>query len=57
MTAPPDDCLVRNEWICGAYLSSRREILVDAVLQHLQLTAASVAVALLLAVPLALAAR
>nr|WP_203608191.1 ABC transporter permease [Streptomyces anulatus] len=57
VTAPPDDCLARNEWICGAYLSSRREILVDAVLQHLQLTAASVAVALLLAVPLALAAR
>ncbi|MFF8445460.1 ABC transporter permease [Streptomyces californicus] len=57
MTAPPDDCLARNEWICGAYLSSRREILVDAVLQHLQLTVASVAIALLIAVPLALAAR
>lgn len=22
MTAPPDDCLARNEWICGAYLYS-----------------------------------
>ncbi|MER7911174.1 ABC transporter permease [Streptomyces sp. NPDC096068] len=57
MTAPPDDCLARNEWICGAYLSSRREILADAVVQHLQLTGASVALALLIALPLAIAAR
>ncbi|MFJ2894975.1 ABC transporter permease [Streptomyces sp. NPDC087218] len=57
MTAPPDDCLARNEWLCGAYLSSRREILWDAVVQHVQLTAASVLIGLLLAVPLALVAR
>ena len=57
MTAPPDDCLARNEWICGAYLSSRRGILRDAVLQHLQLTFAAVLLGLLIAVPLALAAR
>ncbi|MFD7233157.1 ABC transporter permease [Streptomyces sp. NPDC059881] len=57
MTATPDDCLARNDWICGEYLSTRREILWDAVLQHLQLTFVSVAVGLLLAVPLAVAAR
>ncbi|MFB7957284.1 ABC transporter permease [Streptomyces sp. NPDC056045] len=57
MTAPPDDCLARNEWLCGAYLSSWREILWDAVVQHVQLTAAAVFIGLLLAVPLALAAR
>ncbi|MEE1742529.1 ABC transporter permease [Streptomyces sp. BE147] len=57
MTAPPDDCLARNEWICGAYLSSRREILWDATVQHLQLTSVSVLIALALALPLALAAR
>ncbi|RSS40611.1 ABC transporter permease [Streptomyces sp. WAC08241] len=57
MTAPPDDCLARNEWICGAYLSTRREVLADAVVQHLQLTGASVALALLIALPLAIAAR
>ncbi|MFJ7959154.1 ABC transporter permease [Streptomyces sp. NPDC096319] len=57
MTAPPDDCLARNEWICGDYLSTRREILSDAVVQHLQLTGAALALAVLLAVPLALAAR
>ncbi|MGW0812264.1 ABC transporter permease [Streptomyces viridiviolaceus] len=57
MTAPPDDCLARNEWICGEYLSTRREILQDAVVQHLQLTAASVLIALVLALPLAVLAR
>ncbi|MFJ6700141.1 ABC transporter permease [Streptomyces sp. NPDC091272] len=57
MTAPPDDCLARNEWVCGAYLSSRREILWDAVLQHLQLTVVSVLLGLVVAVPLAIAAR
>ncbi|MGW2014352.1 ABC transporter permease [Streptomyces sp. NPDC001927] len=57
MTAPPDDCLARNEWICGEYLSSRSEILGDATLQHLQLTFVAVALGLLLAVPLAVAAR
>ncbi|MER7778842.1 ABC transporter permease [Streptomyces sp. NPDC096191] len=57
MAAPPDDCLARNEWICGEYLSTRREILLDAVLQHLELTAASVLVALVVALPLAVLAR
>ncbi|MFI1828280.1 ABC transporter permease [Streptomyces sp. NPDC020412] len=57
MTAPPDDCLARNEWICGAYLSTRREILLDAVVQHLQLTFVSVGLALVIAVPLAVVAR
>ncbi|MFE0647206.1 ABC transporter permease [Streptomyces sp. NPDC059534] len=57
MTAPPDDCLARNEWICGEYLSTRSGILADAVVQHLQLTGASVALGLLLALPLALVAR
>ncbi|WP_329285753.1 ABC transporter permease [Streptomyces sp. NBC_00691] len=57
MIAPPDDCLARNEWICGAYLSTRSGILTDAVVQHLQLTAVSVALGLLLALPLAIAAR
>ncbi|MFE7467169.1 ABC transporter permease [Streptomyces sp. NPDC057499] len=57
MTAPPDDCLARNEWLCGAYLSSRREILRDALVQHIQLTTVSVLIGLAVAVPLALAAR
>ncbi|UJA11914.1 ABC transporter permease [Streptomyces collinus] len=53
----PHDCLARNEWICGAYLSTRRRILLDAVVQHVQLTAVSVLIGLVLAVPLAVLAR
>ncbi|MFJ2931851.1 ABC transporter permease [Streptomyces sp. NPDC087219] len=57
MAPPPDDCLARNEWVCAAYLSTRSEILGDAVVQHLQLTAVSVALGLVLALPLAIVAR
>lgn len=57
MTGPPDDCLARNEWICGEYLTTRRQILLDAVLQHLQITGISVLLGLVLAVPLAVVAR
>ncbi|MGY6020078.1 ABC transporter permease [Streptomyces spinosirectus] len=57
MTGPPDDCLARNEWICGEYLTTRRQILLDAVLQHLQLAGISVLLGLVLAVPLAVLAR
>lgn len=56
-TTPPDDCLARNDWICGAYLSTRRHILFDAVVQHLQITVIAVAIALVIAVPLAVVAR
>ncbi|MFF9019657.1 ABC transporter permease [Streptomyces eurythermus] len=57
MTPLPDDCLARNEWICGVYLSTRRRILLDAVVQHLQLTSVSVLIGLVIAVPLAVLAR
>ncbi|MGW5939953.1 ABC transporter permease [Streptomyces celluloflavus] len=57
MTAPPDDCLARNDWICGDYLSSRRQILLDAVAEHVQLTVVSVLLGLVIALPLALLAR
>ncbi|MEU5432470.1 ABC transporter permease [Streptomyces sp. NPDC020719] len=55
--AAPHDCLARNEWICGQYLSTRRHILWDAVVQHLQLTVVSVVIGLAVALPLAIAAR
>ncbi|MDO0938622.1 ABC transporter permease [Streptomyces sp. DG2A-72] len=57
MTARPDDCLARNEWICGEYLSTRREILLDAVGQHVQLTGISVLIGLAIALPPAVLAR
>lgn len=52
-----DNCLVTNEWICGEYLRTRRDELVDATIQHLQLTSVSVLIGLLVAFPLALLAR
>ncbi|MEV0963953.1 MULTISPECIES: ABC transporter permease [unclassified Streptomyces] len=51
------DCLVTNDWICGEYLRSRSQELVDATAQHVQITVASVAIGLVVAIPLALVAR
>ncbi|MEU6441577.1 ABC transporter permease [Streptomyces sp. NPDC047046] len=56
-SATPDDCLARNEWICGTYLTTRQHVLLDAVAQHIELTAAAVGIALVIAVPLAVLAR
>jgi osmoprotectant transport system permease protein len=52
-----DGCLLRNEWICGEYLSSRRSELLDALALHTRITVTSVLLAILVAVPLALVAR
>ncbi|MFI5972216.1 ABC transporter permease [Streptomyces sp. NPDC051452] len=57
MTAASDDCLARNEWICGDYVRTRRQILLDAVGQHVQLTALSILIGLVIALPLAVLAR
>lgn len=46
-----------NEWLCADYLLDRRPELVDATVQHLGITVASVLAGLVLALPLALAAR
>ncbi len=51
------DCLAANDWICGEYVRSRAQELTDATLQHVWITGVSVAIGLLLAFPLALAAR
>ncbi len=53
----PDNCLTRNDWICGKYLSSRADELAQALLQHVGLVLTSVLLGLVLAVPLALLAR
>ncbi|HEY6932394.1 MAG TPA: ABC transporter permease [Marmoricola sp.] len=55
--ATVDNCLTRNEWICGAYWSSRADDLVNALLQHLGIVVASVLLGLVVAFPLALLAR
>lgn len=64
LLAPPpgevtfgDNCLTRNEWICGKYFETRSEELQAALVQHIETVFASVLLGLLIAVPLALLAR
>ena len=45
-----------NAWVCGSYLTDYKSDLVAATLQHLAITAASVALGLVIALPLALLA-
>lgn len=49
--------LVVNHWVCGSYWHDRFGDLRDATVQHLEITALSVALGLVVAVPLALLAR
>ncbi|MBO8202629.1 ABC transporter permease [Streptomyces smyrnaeus] len=53
----PQGCLAQNEWLCGEYLRTRQSELLDATVEHIWITALSIAIALLLALPLAVAAR
>lgn len=46
-----------NDWICGEYLVDRREEIVEATVEHIWITVASVMLGLLIAFPLALLAR
>lgn len=55
--APADNCLTRNDWICGEYYSTRAGDLAEATAQHIVVVAASVLLGVLLAIPLALLAR
>jgi len=48
---------VRNEWVCGEYLSSRRGEIWDALVQHTVITVVSVLLGIAVAVPVALVAR
>ena len=45
-------CLQRNDWVCGEYLTTRADTIADATVQHVALTLVSVAVGLVLALPL-----
>ncbi|CAL9520843.1 Choline transport system permease protein OpuBD [Streptomyces sp. enrichment culture] len=53
----PGGCLARNEWLCGEYLRTRQSELLDATVEHVWITAAAIVIALLLALPVAVAAR
>ena len=50
-------CLVRNEWVCGEYVRTRRSELEDSVTQHITLTVVAVLIGLVVAIPLAVLAR
>ncbi len=52
-----DNCLTRNEWICGLYYSTRASDLQTALVQHIGIVLASVSLGLAVAIPLALLAR
>ena len=55
--ASPENCLTRNDWICGEYITTRAGELGEALLQHLGIVVASVLLGLVFAFPLALLAR
>ncbi len=54
---PPCYSLAVNSWLCGDYLTDRWEQLQDALVEHVLITLASVALGLALALPLAILAR
>jgi osmoprotectant transport system permease protein len=57
LAKPGGDCLAANDWICAEYVRSRSQELTDATVEHVWITVVSVLLALLVAFPLALAAR
>jgi osmoprotectant transport system permease protein len=59
VSATEPSCYSRlvNQWVCGDYLSDRKQDLVDATVQHLWITATAVLLGVVIAFPLALLAR
>jgi osmoprotectant transport system permease protein len=58
MTLPAaGDCLVRNAWICGKYLSTRRHIILTDLRMHVSLSLVAVLIGFALSVPLTLFVR
>jgi osmoprotectant transport system permease protein len=52
-----DDCIIRNEWICPAYVRSRRDDILAALGEHVYITVTSLVIGTLVAFALALVAR
>jgi osmoprotectant transport system permease protein len=52
-----DDCIIRNEWICPAYVRSRRDDILAALGEHVYITVTSLVIGTLVAFGLALVAR
>jgi osmoprotectant transport system permease protein len=51
------NCLEANSWICGKFISTRQDQLLDALQQHVVLTVETVLIALAVSLPLAIAVR
>ena len=51
------DCLVRNSWVCGKYLSTRRDMILSDLRQHVILTLIAVAIGFAVSVPITLFVR
>jgi osmoprotectant transport system permease protein len=51
------DCLLRNSWICGKYLSTRKHTILADLRQHVILTVIAVVIGFALSVPLSLLVR
>lgn len=54
---PPCYSRLTNEWICGQYLTDRKQEIIDATVQHVWITVVAVVVGLVIAFPLALLAQ
>jgi osmoprotectant transport system permease protein len=52
-----DNCLTRNDWVCPLYVRTRSAELVEATVSHVLISLTAVLVALLVAIPVALALR
>ena len=52
-----DSCLVRNDWVCGEYIRTRREDITDALVEHVTITVLSLIIGFVLALLLAVVAR
>jgi osmoprotectant transport system permease protein len=52
-----DDCIIRNDWICLAYVRSRQDQILAALGEHVYITVMAMVVGTLLAFGLALLAR
>ena len=53
----PQNCLVRNDWVCPLYVTSRSSQLTEALGQHLYLTVASLVLGAVVSLPLAVLAH
>ncbi|RIQ10890.1 ABC transporter permease [Jiangella rhizosphaerae] len=52
-----DNCLVRNDWVCGEYIRTRQDEIMDALGQHVTITVVSVVIGFAVALVLAVVAR